>query len=316
MGNYIPENFKDIYRLFQTVAQGDSIADVTKFLAGPPTDPAFTIFGRNLGFEDEYSPIGYPIQTLADENRTAFILIKNSAKLKVSFDVTDFSYNGSLLWLLGLNDTNFNPKAGFWSRKPGSTEYFKSFYGIIPDQVTLTIPDDNKPLRITADLISCKPIAESTSGPTIGGGSYASAVSTTPLLPTDASVDGFLLNSVAYKTKGMSITVKHVYAALDPDESYYVEHMTPVQRLITGSVNIFKKQGADAPHADIFAKTVRSMSRVLYPYTNPTHGTRVDLTNVLLDETDKDNYSAPKSETVMKNYNFTAGGFALTDLTS
>lgn len=316
MANYQPENYGDIYKLFQTVPQGDSIADVTKFLAGAPTDPAFTLFGRNLGFKDSYNPIGYPIQTLADENRTSFIYIKNSAELEVGFDVTDFTYNGSLLWLLGLNDSDFNPKAGFWSRKPGATEYVKKFYGIIPNIVTLTWPEDNKPLRITANLIACKPLAEDTTLPTVGAGSFASAISTTPLLPTDGGLDGFLLNSTAYKTKGMSLTVQHVYAPLDPDESYFVEHMTPIQRIISGSVNIFKKVGADAPHADIFAKTVRTMSRVLYPYTNPTNGTRIDLTNVLIDEKDSDDFSVRKSESRMKSYNFTAGGLTLTNLTS
>lgn len=316
MTNYVPENYKDLFRIIQYVAQGDSIADVTKFLAGPPTNPTFALWGRNIRFKDTYNPIGHPLQILTDENRTSFILIKNSARIDFQFELTDFTYNGILDWFLSVHESDFNPRALFYSRKPQSTEYFKQFYGVVPNEITITFPDDNKPIMVSGNLLACKPVAESTTGPTIGSGAYASANTDTPLLPTDGGTDSFDYNSTVYKTKGMSISVQHIYSILDPDESYYVEHMTPVARSISGTVNIFKKQGADALHADIVAKTVRAMRRVIKPFNNPTNGCRIDLSNVLLAESDEQDHLSIKNDSVLKPYNFTAGGLTLSQVTS
>jgi hypothetical protein len=316
MSVYQPEDYKDLFRVFQLVSSGNVISDPSKFLAGPPTNPTYFIPGKNWRFRTRYSPVGFPIQTLTDENRTQTVIIKNSAMLDFEYDLTDFAYNGFLSWLLELHDSDFVAYSGFSSRKPGATEYFKQFHGIVRDRVSISWPDNGEPIHISGSLIAAKPVAESTTGPTIGGGAYAAAVTADVVRPADSGADSFAYNSANYKTKGMTVNVQHLYSVLDSDESLFTELMTPISRNISGNVRIFKKQGADSIHADILSGTYRSMSKIIKPYINPNNGTRLDLTNVLLAERDEDDYMSVKSESTIKDYSFSAGNLTLTNLTS
>lgn len=312
MSQYVPESFRDIFRDFQVVDEGDVIADATKFAAGFPANPTFKFFGKNQRFKVSYNPQGFPVQALTDENRKEIVLVKNSALINVEFDITDYAYNGDLSYFLELHKADFKSKAGFFSRKPAATEYFKKFYGIAPTKCTLIRPDaGDAPVHISAELLAALPVPEDTTGPTLGTGSYAPAIGTAALKTADAGNNSFVYNGVNSKTRGAQIVVTPLYQMLDPDESLTIQHMRPVARDISGFVKVFKKQGVDAFHADIVAKTLRNMSFVLKP--SPS-GTRIDLTDVLISESDESDFMEVKSDSNIKTYNFTAGGLTLANL--
>jgi hypothetical protein len=310
--SYIPESYRDLFRDLQFVDEGDVVADPTKFGAGFPSNPVFKFLGKNQRFRVSYNPDGFPVQTLSDENRTEIVLVKKSAQIVVDFDLTDYAYNGDLSWLLELHKNDFKSRAAFYSRKPAATEYFKKFYGIVPTKTTLTRPDaGDAPVHITVEMLATLPIDEDTTGPVLGTGSYAQPITVPPLKTADAGNNYFTYNSQNFKTRGAQIVVSPLYQTLDPDESLTIQHMRPVARQISGTVKVFKKQGADTFHADIQSKTLRPMSWVLKP--SPS-GTRIDLTNVLISDNDTDNYSDVKSDSNIKEYSFSAGGLALANL--
>lgn len=316
---YQSENQLDLFRDLQIVSEGDVIASPSLFGGGSPnspvfpTNPTFKFFGVNQMWKYEYRPEGFPIQALTDENRTKEIVIKKSALLDVDFDLVDYTYNGILAFLLGLNDTNFTSYASFFSRKPASTEYFTKNFGMAPVSTTLSLPDDNKSVHVKTQLIVCNPVVEDTTGPTIGSGSYASAISGAPIKPSDGGIDSFSYNSTMYKTRGMDITVEPQYAIIDADDHITTQHMAPVRRTITGKVNIFKKQGVDSILSDITSdpKTYRTVSRVLKPAAS---GTRIDLTNVLMSDNYPVDNSSIKSNSTIQEFAFTAGGLTLVNL--
>lgn len=312
---YHPEVQLHIDKVLQGVDEGDVVATPALF-GQPPTNPDYEFLGRNQRFSIKDAPEGIDVQEIDDVNRTSIRKIREAASISYEFDMTDFSAVGNLLWLLGKGIATWNSKSFFASRNPAGTEYFKILNGCVPRTTTINFPENNEFVHVSGDIISTHPQKEGTTGPVIGTGSYASAITDPLVLPSEGGLDSFDYDSVVYKTKGMSITVEPLYNMVDADDNFEVQLMIPSGRYnISGTVNIFKKQGADAIQSDIFDRLSKAMRRVLKPFDSPTNGTRIDLTNVNFAEDDMD-YSSIKTESTIKSYNFTATDIALTALTS
>jgi hypothetical protein len=307
MAVYVPLAQRDISQDLEFVSEGDVVATPANF-GSAPTNPAFAYFGKNQRFTYTDNPETFEIQTIDDENRTEMKKIRNSGTLTLDFDVTEYLSTENLDWFLSLNTTDFTSKMMAFSRNAG-TEYWRLLNGCVPQTTTVTFPEDNAPVHVSSTILVTNPTAEGTTGPTLGSGSHATAISTDAICPSDGGLDSFDLNSVNYKIKGFEFTVEQLYSMVDADDSNTIQLMIPQRRTISGTVNVFQKQGADAIHADIFASTLRSMRRVLFPST----GTRFDFTNVHIAE-DETNHSDIISDSIIKPYSFTAGTLTLTAL--
>jgi len=313
MAVYVPEIQRDLEKDLQYVTEGDVIGTPANFGTLPTASPSFSFHGKNQRFTYKDTPEGIPIQTIDDEARTSIKKIKSSGVLTVEYDLTDFAYTGDLDWFTKLNTTNFASRTYLFSRNPG-TEYYRVLSGCVPIRTTISFPEDNSPVHVSAEILVTAPEAEDTThGLTTP--TFAPAISADVVCPSDGGLDSFDWNAVNYKTKGFELTIEMVHSMVDADDANTIQHMYPSRRIISGSVNVFKKQGADAPHADIYARTLRAMRRVLKPFDSPTSGTRLDLTAVDVAE-DEVNNADIRSESTIKNYSFTAGTLTLTELTS
>jgi hypothetical protein len=308
MAVYVPEAQQDIERDLQWVTEGDCVATPANFGVMPTASPQLAFHGRNQRFKIIDQPEGKDVQTLDDENRSFIKKFKNKALINIEYDLTDYLSTGDLAWFITLNKTNFASRSYFTSRKPGATEYYRVMKGCVPLKSTISFLPDNSSVHIGASILCTNPQAElTTTNAGMSTPAWAVAIAADLVLPSDGGLDSFDWNSVAYKTKGMDINCEMHYNMVDADDATITQLMIPSRRTIDGNVNIFKKVGADAPHADIFARTLRSMRRVL----RPTTGTRIDMTNVDVAEDTQDQMDI-RTEGNLKNYVFTAGTIALT----
>ena len=313
MAVYVTEQQTDLSLDLQYDNEGDVVGDASLFGTLVTASPTYLHIGRNRRWVYRDTPAAVPIQEIDDANRTSFKKIQNSGSLTIDFDLTDGLYDGDLDWFVTPNKTDFNSRTFLFSRNSG-TEYYTVLKGCVPTRTTITFPEDNSPIHVSAEIAVTNPVDETT---TDGLTTPVRAVPITAdlICPSDAGLDPFLHNAIGYKTRGMTITIEMAYAMVDADDNTSTQLMIPSRATISGTVNIFKKTGADAIRTDIFARTVRTMSRILTPFVGPPNGSRLDFTAVDIEENEENNADI-RTESTVKSYNFTAGTLVLAEITS
>jgi len=181
------------------------------------------------------------------------------------------------------------------------TESFIAYKGCKPQSYTLTI--DNEGYIAMEIVMSCKTIVEDATGPTLGTGSYATPLAGTPLTHVDGGVGAFVYDSVATEQKGFTVSGSYAESVHDPSGGVLDLFRRPTQRVITGSVTTFKKDG-----------TLQGNARLVTPkagvYTVDTGQIVLTFTNFLFKPSGEES-SGDTSEATMESKNYEAKALAV-----
>lgn len=214
-----------------------------------PTNPAFTAHGRNARLIDGAAPIKNELREVGDVNRLD--VTKTREVNLVTYRA--FLLTGDKVLLASVFDepggaaTPDESRTFFSSRDLLGVETYIQYLGCKPESATLT--DDNQGYLTLEIVYSYKTRTEDTSGPTIGSGSYATPNTATPLTHLDGATGKFTYVAVAKEQQGYSLTVVNQSANQDENGSIVDLFRKPTIRVISGTMNLFKKETADQDDA-------------------------------------------------------------------
>lgn len=259
---------RDVVKQVQSVVEGNTPATY----GVTPTDPAFLPHGRNARLIEGAAPIKNELREVGDVNRIDVTKTRevNTVTYRAFFLTADEALLASAMNEPAGALTPDESKTMFWSRNLLGVETFISYTGCKPESVTLI--DDNVGYLTLEIVYSYKVRTEDTSGPTIGSGSYATPNTATPLTHLDGGTGKFLYDSVAKEQQGYTVNVVHQVANQDENGSVVDLFRKPVIRILTGTMNLFKKELAD--QADALAVTPRpgvltiDTGQIVLTYTN------------------------------------------------
>lgn len=249
---------RDIVDDPQFVVEGNTVATY----GVTPTDPAYTSFGQDGSMVKGIDPTVAEkrIGGNVDRQEVTKTREKNSVTVKFKMLTGDESV---LAWAQNLPNGAATPdesRSLLWSyNDDAGVKTFEQFLGCKPNNSVLTI--DNEGYIMLEITCSAKTIVFDTTGPTLGVGSLATANTGTPLIHSDGGATPFTYNSVAYEMKGFTITVSLVEAIQDASGTITDLYRRPTQRVITGSVDLFKK--SDVFDVDARGVVVRAASLVV-----------------------------------------------------
>ena len=244
---------RDIVKEPQFVVEGTTVA----LYGTTPLNPAFTAFGQNATLVKSTDP------TTAEKRITGNVDRQEKTKTREKNEVTVkfLMLTGDeavLAWAQNLPDgtagTPDESRTLFYSYNDDAVspvETFEQFLGCKPNNSTLTI--DNEGYIVLEITCSVKTVTIDTTGPSIGTGSFATANTGTPLIHSDGGAGPFVYNSVAYEMKGMSINVVLAESIQDASGVVTDLYRRPTQRVITGSIDLFKK-------SDVFDTDARAVT--------------------------------------------------------
>jgi len=260
---------RDVVKEPQFVVEGTTVA----LYGTTPVNPAFTAFGQNASLVKSADPTTAEKRISGNVDRQEKTKTREKNEVTVKFlmltgDETE------LAWAQNLPDgsagTPDESRTLFWSYNDDAVapvETFEQFLGCKPNNSTLTINNEG---YITLEITcSVKTITIDTVGPTIGIGSFATANTGTPLIHNDGGAAPFVYNSVAYEQKGFSISVALTEAIQDPSGTLTDLYRRPTQRVITGSIDLFKKSDV----FDLDARAVTPQTATLTVDTGQIVGT-------------------------------------------
>jgi len=222
----------------QLVVEGITVATY----AVTPTNPAFTPIGSDAALSDAATPTVAENRQAGnvDKTETTKVFEEKTVKLtcKVHTDDEDF-----LKWIhnepTGASSTPDESRTLFWSYKDSDgVETFIQYLGCKPIDASMNYDKDNY-LTIDANF-SYKTRTTDLVGPTIGTGSFATALTTSPLTHLDAGGSPFTYNSVTTSIESFSTSVSYTMGsqdALGADTSLFKK---PTQRTLSGSAVIYK----------------------------------------------------------------------------
>lgn len=243
---------RDVVKEPQFIIEGTTVA----LYGVTPVDPAFTAFGQNASLIKAADPTAAEkrISGNVDRQEKTKTREKNEVTVKFLMLTGDES---ALAWAQNLPNGAGTPDESrtlFWSYNDDAVspnETFEQFLGCKPNNSTLTI--DNEGYIVLEITCSVKTITIDTTGPTLGTGSFATANSGTPLIHDDGGATPFVYDSVAYEQKGFSITVALTESIQDASGTKTDLYRRPTQRVITGSIDLFKK-------SDVFDADARAIT--------------------------------------------------------
>lgn len=257
---------RDIKKEPQFVVEG-----ITAALYGiTPTDPAFTAFGQDASLVKAPDPTAVEkrIGGKIDRQGKTKTREKNTVTLKFKMLSGDEPVLARAQNLPAGINTPDESISMFWSYDDDAgVEVFEQYLGCKPQTSTLTI--DNEGYIILEITFGCKTITIDGVGPTLGTGSFATPNAGTPLIHDDGGAAPFVYNSVAREQKGFSITVAFNEAVQDVSGVKTDLFRRPTQRIITGSIDLFKQ--SDILDAD--ARLVTPRTAVLTVETGQIVGT-------------------------------------------
>ena len=229
---------RDIVKEPQFIVEG-----ITAALYGTtPVDPAFTAFGQDASLVKSPDPTAVEkrIGGKIDRQEKTKTREKNTVTLKFKMLSGDEPVLARAQNLPAGINTPDESISMFWSYNDDvGVEVFEQYLGCKPQTSTLTI--DNEGYIILEITFGCKTITIDGTGPTLGTGSFATPNAGTPLIHDDGGAAPFVYNSVAREQKGFSITVAFNEAVQDVSGVKTDLFRRPVQRIITGSIDLFKQ---------------------------------------------------------------------------
>jgi len=248
---------RDVVKEPQMVVEGNTPAAY----AITPTNPVFIACGQDSSLVWESDPTRTPKRQAGSTNRISVTRtrLKHRVRLKTLF----MSAREDLLaWCFNSPNGAATPdesRTFFWSRKMGlaGVETYQTFRGCKPLSATLTV--NNEGFLMLEILMKCKTVTEDTTGPTIGTGSYATALTGTPVYHGDAVGPAFVYNGSGTEQKGFSITVTLEHAIQDSSGTQFDLYSRPTIRSITGNADIFKTATAIQTDADAVSQRAASI---------------------------------------------------------
>ena len=250
---------RDVVKEPQFIAEGTTVATY----GITPVNPAFTAFGQNGSLVKGPDPTMAEkrISGNVDRQEVTKTREKNSVTVKFMMLTAD---EPILAWAQNIPDGSAGSpdesRTLVWSyNDDAAVETFEQFLGCKPQTSTLSM--DSEGYIILEITCSCKTITIDTTGPTLGSGSFATALVGTPLIHSDGGASPFTYNSVTYEQKSFTITVTFNEAIQDASGTLTDLFRRPTQRIITGSVDLFKK--SDVFDVDARAITTRAASLVV-----------------------------------------------------
>lgn len=120
-------------------------------------------------------------------------------------------------------------------------EQFQQWLGCKPTGLSISVDTDG--YIITTIPMSYKTYVEDTSGPTLGTGSFGTPNAGTPLTHIDGGLGNFAHNSIITEWANISIDVSYVEARQKSGGTLVPLYRKPTQRAISGTVDIYKKDG-------------------------------------------------------------------------
>lgn len=210
-----------------------------------PTNPVFIAIGRNTIIDDNSSPNSAEQRQSGnvDRNRKDFISKNATMTLKLQMTTLDV---GLLRWattkpvdpfIIGTPDESRTFIDSYLNIS--DTEIFRQFLGCKPTGWSFT--EDRAGYLVLEITCSCQQILESPTSPIIGTGSFAAVNSIAPYTHRDAGALPFLYNGEGFTSSNFISTGTLAQAAQDALGSDVTLYQVPTQRVITGSISIYKK---------------------------------------------------------------------------
>lgn len=231
---------RDIIKEPQMVVEGTTVATYGVV----PVNPAFIACGQDSTLIENNTPVRAEKRIVGDVDRRE--VKKTRENIQVTLQTKFMSAREDLLaWAMNKPNGVATPDESrtfldSYSDDTG-TERFRQYKGCKPLSYSLVI--DNQKFITLEIVMSCKEVVEDTVGPTIGTGSFATALSGTPLIHSDGGAGHFVYNSVVTEIRGITINGTIVQASQDATGSQKDLYKRATQRAISGTVNIFKVSG-------------------------------------------------------------------------
>jgi len=247
---------RDVLKIPQYIIEGTTVA----LYGVTPVDPTYTAFGQNATLVKDTDPTTAEkrIGGNVDRQEKTKTREKNAVTVKLLMLTGDEAILAHAQNLPAGAATPDESWSLLWSyTDDAAVEVFEQFLGAKPINSTLTINNEGyMTLEVT---YSVKTVTIDGTGPTLGTGAFATANAGTPLIHDDGGAAPFVYNSVAYEQKGFSITVVLTEAIQDASGVKTDLYRRPTQRVITGSIDLFKKSDV----FDVDARAVTPRTAVL-----------------------------------------------------
>ena len=249
---------RDRVKVVQSVVEGITAATY----AITPTNPAFAAHGQNATLEENSNPTVAEKRESGDTDRKETTVTRevNSVTYRGYLMTADETLLASVMNKPNGSGTPDESRTFVESYNDDSgTEIFKQYLGCKPQ--SYSINPDNAGYLVLEIVYSCKQVIEDGVGPTIGSGSFGTALTGTPLTHNDAGAAPFIYNSITTEIRSFSISGSYNEAVQDSLGSIRDMYRKPTQRVISGSADIFKKDAT--LQTDAKAQTPRTASYVL-----------------------------------------------------
>ena len=229
---------RDVVAIPQYIIEGTTVA----LYGVTPADPTYTAFGQNATMVKDIDPTTAEkrISGNIDRQEKTKTREKNSVTVKMLFMTGDEAILAHAQNLPNGAGTPDESWSLLWSYNDDQgNETFEQFLGCKPNASTLS--QDSEGYLTLEVTYSVKTVTIDTSGPTLGSGALASVNAGTPLIHSDGGASAFVYNSVAQENKAFSITVTLTEAIQDASGTTTDLYRRPTQRVITGSIDLFKE---------------------------------------------------------------------------
>ncbi len=229
---------RDQEKLPQSVIEGITAATY----GVTPANPAYQSFGIDQSLVEATTPTVAELRVAGDvdRKRTTKTREVNTVNYKQKLLASDVAM---LKWAISKPNGAGTPDE---SRTfldsyldAAAAETYRIFRGCKPQSVTLT--KDNAGYQMLETTLSVKQIEETINAPAIGSGSYASPSADAPLAQADSGVDNFEFNNITYDFRSFTLSITYTEAMKDSSGSVIDLYRTPTQRVISGSLDIFKQ---------------------------------------------------------------------------
>lgn len=276
-----------------------------------PTNPVFSAIGCNTIIDDGSSPITAEQRQSGDLDRKRKDKIATNAPmtLKMQMTLSDLSL---LQWALT------KPEDPYIDDSPDESRYFTDSYRDIDDvqiyrrfigckPTGWNFSEDRLGYRTLEIPCICKQILEDATPPDIGTGSFAVANPNPPYTHKDAGVSPFLYNGEGFSSANFISSGTLPQAPQDAIGSEDTLFTVPSQRVINGSISIFKKN----EELQALAKSVDFSDDAVYTFDS-AEALSIALTNFLWLPSNEE-LSGDSSAATMENKSYEANSVEVID---
>jgi hypothetical protein len=243
-----------VVKELQSVDEG-VLTTATNFGNGGGANPTMTAVGYDAEWDYRDELTEEEIRRIGSKLRDSHVLLGRMGVLHFNTSVVD-SMTSLIDWFL--NPTT--SKTYIYSQSITGTERFRLMKGCLPSRMRISVSNRGL-IRLDCDVFVFQPQQESDSHGLSGTPVWASALTGIPWKHSSGGLNSFTYGGTPYKERGLEIEVSWEYTELDCSDSDTVLWATPSIKIVSGTVNLFKKDIAVS--GDAFNVTDRAASRVL-----------------------------------------------------